>query len=270
MRVMNLPGLQRVDRLEFARGLHASRLANIQKGEGQSHAGLGTPHEISRFLIAYMGWPDDEKIRNQWIAAIMSRSIASDEEPSDKIGSVFRSFGGLNSIAEPAFDVAANAIVSIEPGWRVVADIFTTLVALSDDKIVLRRGPSLAKAIDLCVAHGNYRRTQLQKLWMRYRDVAHILAAALELAREHGDHSMFLASWLSPDAVMGIADGFEEFGLTLKPHGQIEPVLRPEMVWRIPPYLRNEKSYLIRRPLSERQIKFLSSRKARKEYISKS
>jgi hypothetical protein len=136
---------------------------------------------------------------------------------------------------------------------------------------VLRKGPSISKAIDLCQLDKNYGRAQLERFWSQYRDVAHLITAAAFLAsrEKSGLGSIFTAAWISPDAVIGIADGFELFGTTTKPHSASDTFLPSETTWRLPKHCCKEKPFLVRRALSNEQRLFLQGRKSRKEYISK-
>ena len=68
MRVMFVPkSTQIVDSVEFAEGLHESRLRQIHR-DGDEHAGLYSP--VSPYLPAYMAWPNDDRKRDEWIAAV--------------------------------------------------------------------------------------------------------------------------------------------------------------------------------------------------------
>src|SRR5437763_585931 len=91
-----------------------------------------------------------------------------------------------------------------------------------------------------------------------------------EAKRHESNHdSIFSAVWLSPDAVIGIADGFEYFGLNTKPHGAVDTFLPSTTTWRLPEHCCKAKPFLVPRSLSQEQRKFLQSRKSRKPYAAK-
>ena len=262
MRVMNLPELNVPDSLDFAIGIYASRL----------RAALHVPLEAAPFLIAYLAWPNDEQKRNSWGATIIARS--QNEERSD-LGSIFESLGGLKSVAEPAFDALTNELTAILTKWTPVADIFLRIVDMADDpRLQSRGGPSISKAIDLSDFESEgYSRGHLRRLWAQFHEVAHLLAAGAILAGSvpegESGRSIFSAAWRAPDALVGIAAGFERFGLSLKPHGVADSVLPSESTWRLPPHCRSDAPFLVRRRLSDSQVEFLNARRATKSHISK-
>lgn len=268
MRVMVIPkSTQIVDSVEFAESLHESRLRQLRRNSDK-HVGLYVP--ISPYLLAYMAWPNDDIERDQWIAAVRAAGLLAHADAagvSDEIGHV-----RLKLIAIPALEAKAKKLEALQGAWSAVADIFQRLTDMATDvSLVLRKGPSISKAIDLCQADKNYGRAQLERFWSQYRDVAHLITAAAFLAsrEKSGTGSIITAAWVSPDAVIGVADGFECFGLANKPHGAADTFLPSETTWRLPEHCCKQKPFLARRTLSEEQRQFLQSRKSRKEYISK-
>lgn len=262
-RVMFVPQpVQLVDSMNFARGLHASRQLDRV---GDAKMGLGVPLRQSPYLVAYMGWPNDENKRNQWMTAIAAAGLLQTEEAPDQLEPV-------RLLAEPALDAKATELESFQDAWTAVADVYQRLIDMAtEDELVLRKGPSITKAIDLCQLDKQYGRAQLERFWSQYRDVAHLAAAAAFLTTsENADAgSIFSAAWISPDAVIGIADGLEMFGLSNKSHGATDTFLPSETTWRLPEHCCKEKPFLVRRKLSDEQKKFLIGRKSRKQYLSK-
>ena len=54
-------------------------------------------------------------------------------------------------MAKPAFDQLAAEISQVQRKWLLVADIFQMTVDMAfDERIALRRGTSVSKAVDLC------------------------------------------------------------------------------------------------------------------------
>jgi hypothetical protein len=269
MRVIFVPkSVQIVDSMEFAEGLHASRARQLNRA-GYEHAGLHVPLQTSLYLVAYMAWPNDETMRDQWIAALRAErhlATADAEGLLDKSDNV-----GLKLLAKPALAAKMNEIAGLQGAWTAVADVFRCLIDMAtDEHLSLRRGPSVSKAIALCEFDKTYGRAQLERFWSQYRDVAHLIAAgALLASRDTFGGSIFSVVWLSPDAVIGIADGFEYFGLNTKPHGATDTFLPSKTTWRLPDHCCKEKPFLIKRPLSVEQRQFLQHRKSRKEYVGK-
>ena len=59
-----------------------------------------------------------------------------------------------------------------------------------DERIALRRGASVSKAVDLCeLERGLPGHSQLRGAWSEFRDVAHLLAAGAYLAHEGRAHA---------------------------------------------------------------------------------
>lgn len=269
MRVMFVPkSVQIVDSVEFAEQLHATRARQLNRA-GQEHAGLHVPLQTSLYVVAYMAWPNDETRRDQWIAALRAErhlSAADAEGVLNQPDNV-----GLKLLANPASAAKMSEIADLQTAWAAVADVFQRLIDMAtDEHLSLRRGPSVSKAIALCEFDKKYSRAQFERFWSQYRDVAHLIAAAAFLAsRGTSGGSIFSAVWLSPDVVIGIADGFEYFGLNTKPHGATDTFLPSKTTWRLPDHCCKEKPFLIRRALSAEQRQFLQRRKSRKEYVGK-
>jgi len=270
MRVMFVPeSIQLIDSIEFAKGLHQSRLRRLDHAHIKQ-GGLYAPLKAALHVVAYMAWPNDEAKRDQWKAAVEAAELlagANAAEPREQFD-----ITDLKLLAEPALEAKTAEIVAMQNAWGAVADIFSRLVDMAaDEGLHLRRGPSISKAIDLCQKDKNYARAQLEKFWSQYRDVAHLIAAAAFLAslEQTGGGSIFAAAWLCPDAVIGIADGFELFGLATKPHGATNTFLSSATTWRLPEHCCKEKPFIVTRRLAEFQREFLQGRKSRKAYIAK-
>jgi hypothetical protein len=262
MRVMYLPKLNVPDSLDFAVGLYASRIRTA----------LHVPLKASPLLIAYLAWPNDEQKRNSWAATIIART--QNERGSDST-SIFESLGGFKAVAEPAFDALATELTAILNKWTPVADIFLRIVDMADDpRLQSRGGPSISKAIDLCdYENEGYSRGHLRRLWGQFREVAHLLAAGAILAGSVSEgrfgQSILSSVWLAPDSVVGIAAGFQMFGLNLTPHGWKGPVLPTDTVWRLPPECFPPAPFLVKRRLSESHVDFLNERRTTKSQILK-
>jgi hypothetical protein len=114
-----------------------------------------------------------------------------------------------------------------------------------------RGGPSVGKAISLVAANAKSKGTgaaKLWEIWKTYKDVAHLVTAAILISSEaQTRHRMapygltlhqllpFRIAMLMPDLVISVAMEFEQYGLNYVAHGRIEPMFAPKSLWRIPP-----------------------------------
>jgi len=236
--------------------------------------------DVSVLLTAYIAWPNDEERRNSFVATSLARlSRPSGEVAADSAGDSRKSisleaFGGLNAIARPAFDQLAAEIGQVQRKWLLVADIFQMTVDMAfDERIALRRGASVSKAVDLCeIERGLPGHSQLRAAWSEFRDVAHLLTAIAYVAHEglahpgRSDESSILnAVWIAPDVVLALAYGLQEFGLQPRPVRKEPPILRPSTLWRLPDCCKLEKPFVVFRRLSDTQLEFLNSRRVGKK-----
>src|SRR5262245_9662534 len=230
------------------------------------------PH-VSLLLTAYLAWPNDEARRDSFVATYLAGSqnfgAIAPEETKEKIA--FEKFGGSAAIAKPAFDHLYEEIAQVQRWWLLVADIFQIIVDMAhDDRIALRGGPSVSKAVELCELERDLPgHSQLRKAWSDFRDVAHLIAASAYLAHEGlakaaaHEASILKAIWIAPDAALALAAGFQKFGLEPKALGST--ILRRDKVWRVPPALFPNKPFVIFRRLTQEQLDHLQSRRARKK-----
>jgi hypothetical protein len=264
MRVMNLPGLDAPDSAEAAIAFYKARLQGTFR----------VPLPSSFMMLAYLAWPNDEQRRNSWMATSLARlPVEQKIDPSPALN-VLETFGGLKAVSDPAFESLVGELTAIGKKWAPVADVFMRIVDMSrDNRLQLRGGPSISKAIGLCEFENEGRsHAQLYRLWKQFHDVAHLIAAGAYLAGcipSGPGRSIFSAIWYAPDAVLGIAAGFEQFGLGLIPHGQRDSVLPAKTTWRLPSSCCPQVPFLIKRQLSDSQVDFLKARLSPKAHISK-
>lgn len=114
--------------------------------------------------------------------------------------------------------------------------------------------------------------SQLRVAWSEFRDVAHLVTAAAQLAYEARVHALaeekatiLNVTWLAPDAVLGRAYGLQVFGLQPKAIHKEQPILRLDKLWRIPDTHGPKNPFIVFRRLSDEQLAFLSSRRAAKK-----
>ena len=232
--------------------------------------------DASVLLTAYLAWPNDEERRNSFVATHLARfrrpsvektsGAPADPQPSTSLDP----FGGLGAIREAAFDQLSTEISKVQRKWLQVADIFQLIVDMAfDERIVLRRGPSVSKAVDLCeLERGLPGHSQLRGAWSEFHDVAHLLTAGAYLAhvglgeaRSADQASILNSIWIAPDIVLAFGYGLQEFGLQPKPIRNESSILRPDTLWRVPDYYKPEKPFVVFRLLTETQLEFLNSRR---------
>jgi hypothetical protein len=232
----------------------------------------------SVFLTAYLAWPNDEERRNSFVATYLARftsnAIANYSSADSTKSLSLEMFGGVGAIAKPAFDQLTAEISELQRKWLLVADIFQMTVDMAfDERIALRRGASVSKAVDLCELEGGLPgHSQLRGAWSEFRDVAHLLAASAYLAREAlaragsaNEASILNAVWIAPDVVLALAYGLQEFGFRPKRIRKESPILRPDTLWRLPDSHKLKKPFVIFRRLSDAQLEFLNSRRVGKK-----
>jgi hypothetical protein len=227
---------------------------------------------VSMLLMAYLAWPNDEKRRNSFIATCLTLFKLANEAPPDS--QELAPFGGVAAIAKAAFIPLLHEIMQLERKWLEVAEIFQLIVDMAcDDRAILRRGPSISKAIDLCELENGLRgHSQLRQSWSEFRDVAHLLAAAAILdpyflvpAKNAGEACILGPILVAPDIVLAVAYDLQAFGLTPKSIYKEQPILRSDDVWRIPSSHAPENPFVIFRDLADNQLAFLNSRRAVKK-----
>jgi hypothetical protein len=243
--------------------------------ERVSENSVGRP-DASVLLTAYLAWPNDERRRNSLVATHLARlsrhpdKAASNLQTKGGTTSLFEMFGGIDALAEVAFDQLTDELSQVQSKWLLTADVFQLIVDMAfDERAVLRGGPSVSKAVELCeLEYGLPGHSQLRAAWSEFRDVAHLLTASACLVHEGraqtgstGEASILDAIWFAPDVVLTLAYVLQEFGLQRKPIEKVSPILRPETLWRIPISYNLETPFVVFRRLSQVQLEFLDSRR---------
>src|SRR5262245_53726301 len=112
------------------------------------------------------------------------------------------------------------------------------------------------------------RKSRLSKDWSDFRDAAHLIAAAAAIAfacREETTptkaSAVITPILLVPEVVLAFGNAYQEFGLSFRPHGQRDPILPPETLWRIPDAQDAPMLPLPARRLSDEDLKYLTTRR---------
>jgi len=190
-------------------------------------------------LVGYMAWPNDPAGRHEATR-------------------ILRKW-------EKATEILLPGLRRIQTDWARVADILSLHYDLAaGDHQVKRGGSSIGKAIALANANSASRGVgiaNLWKCWKSYKDVAHLITAATiicshvrsrakakfletdfewfkatpfgEFGLEAGQFQPFTIAMMMPDFVIAAALWWQTYGLSFIPQSRRQPILDPEMVWRI-------------------------------------
>ena len=138
MRVMSLPALPpQPNSIEECLILYRHR----------RKAGQGSFSALSTALIAYMAWPGDVALRDQWTATVEARQISFSKEQS----AVSRTKADwlLHQVQDVAMSRMLTELKREYHAWPRVADVFQLLVDMTFDPHKFRGGVSIAKAVEL-------------------------------------------------------------------------------------------------------------------------
>ena len=205
-------------------------------------------------MVGYMAWPNDATGRARWLQIHKQASQRS------------------------ARDTFAS-LKLIQKHWTRVADIVHLHFDLAAGAHQQRRGGvSIGKSISLVAANAKSAGTgtaKLWEIWKAYKDVAHLVTAAVLIAGEaqmrhrrapYGlkltELQPYRMAMLLPDLVMAVAMTIESYGLKSVGHGRNEPMLDPESLWRIPPEINLTPLEFQARPLTRASIAVLNARRA--------
>jgi len=205
-------------------------------------------------LFGYMAWPNDPIARARWLDA--HRPLAR------------------QSVAH-----ALGRFKIKHLHWARIADIVHLHYDLTRGQHQERRGgPSVGKAISLVDSLAKSKGTgtaKLWEIWKTYKDVAHLVTAAVLVAGEAQTRHRQAPSGLGlqelmpyrmamrlPDLVIAVAMTIESYGLRSVAHGRREPMFDPETLWRIPPDINLDPVDFPARPLGPAAIAVLNARRA--------
>ncbi|MGB6540316.1 MAG: hypothetical protein WBF03_05485 [Xanthobacteraceae bacterium] len=232
--------------------IHITELESLTKGRLLKDVVIWPKQAVP--LVGYMAWPNDDEVRNHWIDA---------HERNDE--------SGLSAFV--------RKLKIIQQHWARVADIVHLHYDLTQGQHQqARAGASVGKAIALIDANAKSKGTgkaKLWEIWAAYKDVAHLIAAAVLIAGEvQTRHRMapyglklqqfqpYRMAMLLPELVIGVAKTIEKYGLRHVPRGRTESLLDPESLWRIPPKINVAAIPLPPRKITKTDIAVLNARRA--------
>ena len=138
----------------------------------------------------------------------------------------------------------------------------------------------MGKAISLIAANAKSKgtgRAKLWEIWKTYKDVAHLVTAAMLVAAEAQTrhrkapyglrlHQLqpYRMAMLLPELVLAVAMSIEEYGLGQIAHGQTEPMFDPKSLWCIPADINLAPVAPPARKLTKTDLAVLKERRAGK------
>ena len=228
-----------------------------------------------------MTWPNDEERRELFLSACAAKaSEIEDIERHAKEGTADCSRGiltlagkpiNLGGLADMVINELEAEIAAARVAWKNVADLMQTVARLHADERT-RGSASIAKAKDLLDASkSGANRQRLEADWSKFRDAAPLATATATLAavavsqtKDTNLGDPLYPIFLDPASVLCMASIFQQFGLSLIPHGRNEPILSPETLWQLPIDLEIVPPPFAWGPLDDDSIEMLASRKARR------
>lgn len=179
-------------------------------------------------------------------------------------------------------ETAVDDLPRIQHEWLRIAGALHSHLDLAAGRRQQRRGgTSIGKAITLiakrAVSWGTGE-ANLWRHWTAYKDVAHLVTAAVFICRyvrvlarrkpfgpsglESNQFVPFQMIMLMPDLVLAIALHLQQHGFESIPHSRREPTFDPETLWQIPSDINVTPIPLPARPLTKEDVKNLYARRA--------
>ena len=217
MRVMELP--------PFRQRIEITDLENLYRTRLSLTLDLRTSAAIP--LLCYMGWPNDSAAREAAIRMLARWLDAGDDND------------------------AAKHLAEIDEDWGHVADLVHLHLDIDQGGHQKSRGgASVGKAIYLLSKMAKSRGTRpanAWKSWEKYKDVAHLIAAAILVCGDmhtiHRKKSLGLnlqqllplrVVLLVPELIIAVGLAYEKYGLAYVPKGGTQPMFNHQTLWRIP------------------------------------
>jgi hypothetical protein len=199
------------------------------------------------WMYASMAHPDNERYREELVAALVCRCILdskNDEDSGDVEipGSVLRTL--LNA---PSYENVIKRATNAADGGSVAGDV---LLYVAEMHLTKHKEPSVRKAIYLAedylanAANGYGKKgassdISIRKHWEKYKPVAHLWAAMRMLQlKENNPHAFEFGIMLTDglELFLAIAEGFRNFGEKFVPSRPKNPesILARDKTWKVP------------------------------------
>ena len=234
----------------FPQNISFVDLENLYRTRLRQKPDVRSPAAIP--LLGYMAWPNDAIARQNGTEILKSWMDGDNQSPDFKL---------------------------IHQHWSHVADIVNLHHALSEGRHQESRGgASVGKAIFLAskrIRARGAKQPSLWRHWGEYKDVAHLIAAAIlvcfdmQTRNRHKPLGLRLQELLParvvclvPDLVLGVALTYQTYGLSRTAKGGAEPMLDPKTVWRIPSDINIDSVPPPTRRLLSEEIIVLNARRA--------
>jgi hypothetical protein len=245
-------------------------------------ANVALRSEQSLRLISYMAWPNDEIVREEWmrvhiVSPTSERNIqVRDERPSETKDQQSDTLWATTARSDKVF---LKKLKLIQQHWASTASILHIHYDMAQGGNLPRQGgASIGKAIHLIAERAKAKGTRKSKLWEiwgRYKDVSHLVTAAVLIARELW-HRSKAGNWplpsarfqivhisdLFPDLILAVALTLEKYGLEAPVYGKKEPLFDQATLWRIPMNIGLTSVPLPDQKLRKTDISLLRARRA--------
>ena len=194
-------------------------------------------------LLGVMAWPNDESKRDHWSKAHLPVGT------TDSRG--LKTQSGIWAADRGPMAEFLPELRKIQEHWGRIADIVHLHFDLHHGGHHQRRGgASLGKAIEIIDGSATSKGTgasKLWELWARYKDSAHLIAAAVFISaeahtiqqndpflRDSSELQPYRVALLLPDLVLSVGLSLEKHGLAVRPHSRDPSMLAADTVWRVP------------------------------------
>lgn len=222
-------------------------------------------------VLGVMAWPNDESKRARWVKAHVPVSEADCAD--------LKSLSGYWSADRGALAEFLPEIRKIQKHWARIADIVHLHFDLHrGGHQRYRGGVSVGKAITVIGGSATSKGTgasRLWELWTRYKDGAHLIAAAVHISaeahtmerkdpflRDTSELQPYRVAMLLPDLVLSVGISFEKHGLAVSPHSRDDTMLSADTVWRVPDSVNLQPIEPPIRRVHPRHLALLKARRA--------
>lgn len=214
-------------------------------------------------LLAYMGWPSNERRRNEYLANLGAMALAEIERAGPAAFGVrdeqhwhralalskqrhFDLYGGFNTLTTaPPYSAITAEWDHFRGAMLAAGKILLIIRSVVLHHPDARGGASVNKAVFLLEhVRPRVKRTVAKQMWSRYKSVAPLCAtlcifsSLLRQAGATGEQEKTEFMFAELGMTLAIARELEDFATTFVPHGHSAPLLDRSKLWTIPADLR--------------------------------